>query len=112
MVYSTLSAISLLSYRPVTICLLYRNSTETAVTKVSNDLLTATPNCKYSLLILLDLSAVFNTVDNQLLFSRLYSLGLKDTCLSWFSSYLPDHLCSASFAGFTSSPFTLGAGIL
>ena len=67
------------------------HSTETALLKVVNDLLTALDNRKISILSLLDLSAAFVIIDHKTLLSRLESsYGICDTDLAWFRSYLID----------------------
>ena len=66
-------------------------STETAVTRVVNDLLLAIDNNTSSMLVLLDLSAAFDTIDNSILLHRLeHYVGIKGTALRWLRSYLTD----------------------
>ena len=65
------------------------HSTETALLRIHNDLLTATDSHRASCLVLLDFSAAFDTVDYIILLSRLSdNVGLSGVPRSWFASYL------------------------
>ena len=60
-------------------------STETALTRISNDLVFVS-GCK--LFVLLDLSVAFDTLDHKLLINRLSSICLSVPILLWFTSYI------------------------
>ena len=67
------------------------HSTETAMLKIQNDILTFLDEDKIVALVKLDISAAFDTVDHQRLlecFSSVY--GLSGTVLKWLESYLSD----------------------
>ena len=65
------------------------HSTETALLKIQNDILAAMDNQRVTLLVLLDLSAAFDTIDHQVLVNRLYvTYGITGTDLKWFHWYL------------------------
>ena len=67
------------------------HSTETALLKVQDDILRAIDSQKCVALLLLDLSAAFDTVDHTLLIERLSNrFGLKGQVLAWLQSYLQD----------------------
>ncbi len=79
------------------------HSTETALIKIINDLLQAADQGQVSALCLLDLTAAFDTVDHEVLISRLERrFGLKDRCLAWFVSYLSDRTYCVVFRGASS----------
>ena len=66
-----------------------KHSTETAVLKVCTDILDSIDKKNVCLLTLLDLSAAFDTIDHNILISRLdNSFGIRGSALDWFKSYL------------------------
>ena len=65
------------------------HSTETATLRVLSDIMTAVDGGDIAALVLLDLSAAFDTVDHAILCRRLQtSFGLTGQVLHWFSSYV------------------------
>ena len=76
------------------------HSTETALLKVKNDLVCYLDNNKAVLMVLLDMSAAFDTVDHDILLDRLKSkFGIKHMVKSWFSIYLRDRVTKVSIEG-------------
>ena len=72
------------------------HSTEIVLLRIVNDILSALDNDNISVL-LLDFSAAFDTIDYQILLSRLNSVfGIQSTALQWFHSYLSDRYQSTS----------------
>ena len=86
--------------------------TETALLHVSNDILWAMDDGKVGVLVLLDLSAAFDTVDHSLLIQRLQKeVGLTGTALSWFRSYLENRCQGVIIQGEVSSEQQLCFGM-
>ena len=67
------------------------HSTETALVRVHNDIVTAIDQGDVCALVLLDLSAAFDTVDHSILLDVLQTrFGVVDNTLTWIGSYLSD----------------------
>ncbi len=87
------------------------HSTETALLSVVEALRLARAASKSSLLILLDLSAAFDTVNHQILLSTLLKKGISGTALQWFESYLTDRSFKVSWRGEVSKSQHLATGV-
>jgi len=81
------------------------HSTETAVLRVLTDILQAVDRTDSAALILLDLSAAFDTVDHEVLLKRLQlTFGNDSIAHRWFQSYLSgrhQHVCCGSTRSIT-----------
>ena len=67
---------------------------------------------RVSLLVLLDLSAAFDTVDHEVLLRRLeVTFGIADTALQWFRSYLAGRSQRVLLNGSFSGDFSLPHGV-
>ena len=64
-----------------------KHSTETTLIKVQNDLLSVLDTGSSAILLMLDLSAAFDTIDHNILLSRLCNVyGITDDALDWLLS--------------------------
>ena len=64
------------------------HSTETALVRVNNDILRAVDSHHHVIIVLLDLSAAFDTLDHQVLLQRLQDrFGITGTAFRWMTSY-------------------------
>ena len=89
------------AYRP-------NHSTETALLRVHNDIMRALNDKMDIVLIMLDLSAAFDTIDHDILLNRLQSrFGITGTVLSWFRSYLSDRNQCVKVGNVTSASSTM-----
>ena len=88
------------------------HSTESALLKVKNDILLNMEAQKVTLLVLLDLSAAFDTVRHDILLNRLKSsFGADGKALEWFASYLADRTQCVAVNDGLSSAFPLRQGV-
>ena len=80
------------------------HSTETALLCVYNDLLLAADKGHEAILILLDYSAAFDTINHQILLDRFSNkYGFKGSALSWIKSYFTHRSQSVIIKGCESS---------
>lgn len=87
-------------------------SVETALLKVQDDILRSLDQRKGVLLLLLDLSAAFDTVDHGLLLHTLeHTFRVTDQCLDWVASYLSNRQQTVAISGHHSSSRTLVCGV-
>ena len=87
------------------------HSTETALFKIHDDLVSNTCHGKASILVLLDLSAAFDTVDHQLLLSDFSNCGVEGTALSLLESYLENREQCVAIGKSRSEPTALQYGV-
>ena len=88
------------------------HSTETLLLKVQNDILMKIDQGEVVMLVLLDLSAAFDTIDHNILLNRLEKrYGITGIALKWFRSYLIDRKFSITIDGITYPLYTLMFGV-
>jgi len=88
------------------------HSTETALLRVQNDILQAIDSQGAAILVLLDLSAAFDTIDHKILFSTVENeMGVTGNALAWFKSYLTDRHQSVIIDGMPSDKQKLQYGV-
>ncbi len=85
--------------------------TETALLRVKNDILRAIDDKRGVFLVLLDLSAAFDTIDYDVLFHRLQSIGVTGPALQWIRSYICHRTQTVNINGTLSSPISLSSGV-
>ena len=101
--------------RNSTVCVQKNHSIETAVLSVLEGLLTKSDQKPVSVLALLVLSVVFDTLEhNYAILLRLLetTFGVSGVALSWFESYLNDRTQSVMVDGLMSTPIQLVFGVL
>ena len=89
-----------------------KHSTETALLRVSSDIMMSSDVSECSVLVLLDLCAAFDTVDHSILIERLsWWMGICGSALDWFSSYLLDRIFSVLLGLYLSETATFSCRV-
>ena len=80
--------------------------------RVLNDLLRLGPQSHPTMLVLLDLSAAFDTIDKHILIERLKShFGVQGIALKWLTSYISDRFMSVAVDNNCSNPQPVNFGV-
>ncbi|KAJ1213667.1 hypothetical protein NDU88_001299 [Pleurodeles waltl] len=87
------------------------HSTETALISVTDDISTLMDNGETVALILLDLSAAFDTVCHHTLITRLRSTGIQGQALDWIASFLSNQSQRVYLPPFRSDPTEIICGV-
>ena len=88
------------------------HSTETALVRVQNDIVCALDKKQETILVLLDFSSAFETIDRHCLVQRLSSrFGISGTALQWFISYLTGRSQSVSINSVSSEKHNMWCGV-
>lgn len=88
------------------------HSTETALLKIKNGIHLSLAHGKPSALVLLDLSAAFDTIDHNTLLKCLSSwFGFSSTVLKWFASYITNRSQSVKIDDILSDFRSLDFGV-
>ena len=88
------------------------NSTETALLKIHNDILSSMDDGRVTALTLFDLFAAFDTIDHSILLRRLGDwYGVSGNALDWFHSYLTGRSQRIKLGNCLSSRFDLSFGV-
>ena len=88
------------------------HSTETALLAVQDFFLRAIDDKKAVFLVMIDMSAAFDTVDHDILLQRLTDdFGIRGSVLLWFQSYLSNRTSHVNAAGSASSETPLKYGV-
>ena len=88
------------------------DSTETALLRIQDHINRGLDAGVGSLLVLLDLSAAFDTIDHTILLERLEAVaGIRGAALAWLRSYLHDRTQSVIINGVRSTTVDLSTGV-
>lgn len=88
------------------------HNTETALLKIVNDLLLSVDSGEVKVLCLLDLSVAFDTVEHQMLLTRLHGrFGVVGNALNWFQSHSHGRSYSVTYSSSVSDIVHLACSV-
>ena len=110
-VFTSLHLLFLLACPMKAINLFISHSVETAIVCIQDDVLRSLDARKHVALVLLDLSAAFDTIDHCILLDELHRIGVRGDALRWMSSYLTDRTQCVSVDDHLSCEIRLQHGV-
>jgi hypothetical protein len=87
------------------------HSTETSLIKTTDVILMAIDDKKLTAVVLLDMSKAFDSLDHDILISKLNDVGLFSEALNWFTSYLTNRYQSVRINSTLSEALNLESGV-
>ena len=86
-------------------------STEQAILELSDSLKTAIDNREITCGLFLDFSKAFDTVNHEILLSKLYKYGIRGTPLEWFKDYLTNRQQYVRIGNIDSDKLNITCGV-
>ena len=87
------------------------HSVDSALCRIHNDLVLSVCEGKPCLLVLLDLSAAFDTIDHEQLLEDMYVVGVREEALAFLKSYLQNRFQRVNIDGMMSDAVPLQYGV-
>ena len=85
--------------------------TETIIVRIQDDMLKSLDSGKNAIIVLLYLSAAFNTVGHAILLDKLYTIGVRWRARNWVESYMSARTQAVVIGDATSQPVNFPCGV-
>ena len=87
------------------------HSAETSVIQTTDAILNAMDKKKLTAVVFLDMSKAFDSIDHEILISKLQDVGASASTIEWFRSYLIDRKQVVKIHSATSEPLSVVSGV-
>ena len=87
------------------------DSTESALLHFTDELLNNMDQNKISVIVLLDMSKVFDSIRHDFMLRKLRKVGVSESACAWFESYLSQRQQVVKFQNTVSDPLPLTIGV-
>ena len=90
---------------------LWRDSTETALIRLTDQILTNIDNDELTGLVFIDFRKAFDVIDHELLLKNLSMFGVRPSSVTWFKSYLSERKQFITLGKVKSEQLTVKQGV-